>query len=146
MSNRDYSQGHPLCTSCGSFEHHAHDCSVETKKRRETVEVVSDFSRKCSKCKKVAWGKAKSFHYSELTKNFEVSEVEMPKGWATVYHAVYYNAKQETPTMWAIPICTDCIPSVMEFIGWAPEKKCSSCCFAGAAGTKQCHCMCHKGA
>jgi hypothetical protein len=109
------------CTSCGSMLHHAHDCPTETRKRRETVEVVSDFSRTCCKCKRVAWGKAKSFRYSELTKNFEVSEVEMPKGWDTLYHHHYYNAKQETPTTWSIPICPDCVSAVLEFVKWKQD-------------------------
>jgi hypothetical protein len=112
---------HP-CSSCGSLLHHTSRCPTELAKRRETVEIVSDFGRTCCKCKKTVYGKALSFHWSELRECFEASQVEMPKGWATLYNPVYFNTKQETPTIYSIPLCPDCLPSVLEFIRWEQKR------------------------
>lgn len=105
--------GHP-CTSCGG-SHHAHDCPKETSRRRVTVEVVADYSRTCTRCKKTVQATAKGFRFSELTKNFEVCEWEMPKAWATFSHDIW-RGKYESPTNLLTAICPDCVPAVMEFL------------------------------
>jgi hypothetical protein len=110
------------CTSCGSPEHHAHDCLTETSKRRVSIEVVSDYSRTCSKCKKTVQAAAKGFRFSDLTKNFEVCEWEMPRGWAHFAHDIWHG-KYDSPTTFMTAICPDCIPSVLEFIGWKDSPR-----------------------
>ncbi len=87
------------------------------QERKETVEIITDFSQTCVRCKRLDHGRTHHFYWNEEKNCYTVSEWESPKGWSSVATQVYYGSSS-TPTNFWLHLCPDCSTAVLDFIGW----------------------------
>ena len=85
-----------------------------TKKATQKVEVSTDFSRTCAKCRETIWAEPVSFRLDERTKIYWVDSAQFPPGWLVIY------ASAPTAVNYALHLCRRCGDEVLRFIGVDP--------------------------